>query len=105
MDELATSYMWWEGPNFIKTDESEWPVEAEVRILPDPEEKKNEDNGESFWKNLISSDRLFPVIPDWELVCQLLTRFEDWHKTVKLVACILRIGAKQRKKSQHKEFS
>jgi len=105
VEELATSHMWWEGPDFIKADELEWPVEAEVQILPDPEEKKNEDNGESFWKNLISSARLFPVIPDWELVCQLLTRFEDWHKTVKQVACILRIGAKQHKKFQHKEFS
>jgi hypothetical protein len=41
IEELKNSKMWWNGPDFITRDPSEWPTTAEFKTSDDPETKKN----------------------------------------------------------------
>lgn len=109
--ELKTSTLWWNGPDFIRKDESEWPTEAEVQIKVDTEKKKTEDDDEeSFLKKLkiltVSGKTKIPEMPNWDFVCKILNRFEDWKKTWQLFARILRMGSKKhREKFAGSHFS
>lgn len=106
--ELECSKLWWMGPAFITEDESSWPAETDVRILNDPERRKIEEDDESFLKKMIFTTTISTKIlvkPNWDFVCSILNRFEDWNKTIQLFACVLRLGASTHRKFQKKEFS
>lgn len=108
-DELKNSALWWDGPEFIKKNESEWPTEAEIQINNDPEQKKNIENFEIFEKMgfvAVESNKRITHKPNFDFVLTLVNRFEDWHKTVKFVSCILRMSSKRhREEFGKKEYS
>lgn len=108
--ELGTSTLWWSGPEFIRNDKSSWPTEAENQLKDDPEQRKTVDLEDSDWKVFASQEGDGEAtgswtLPNWDFICSLANRFEDWHKTVKLVACILRMCAGTHKKFWRKPFS
>ena len=110
-EELKTSTLWWNGPDFIRNDESEWPKEPEIQVKTDLEVKKSEDDEEdSFlrrWRSLtVTEQKKSSGSPDWSFVCSVLNRFEDWMATVRHFARILRLGCRaHREKFARKPFS
>lgn len=109
-DELKNSTLWWNGPDFIKKEKEVWPTEAEVHIKEDPEQRKVVELDEGDWKvsAAIESQEMVKeswMCPNWDFICLLLNRFEDWHKTVKLISCLLRLGAKKHKTFWKQPFS
>lgn len=108
--ELSDSELWWNGPRFIKLDQSHWPTTAEVKLFDDPESKKKDT--EENYKDLLSNMATITVNPvksgeiNWDFILPLISRYEHWYKTIKLCAYILRMGSKcHREKFARKEFS
>ena len=100
-EELRNSLLWWKGPDFIKTDKSSWPTDAEVQVRDDPEQRKTVDLEED-WKILSANE---DSGLDWNFVRNLINRRESWFLTIWLFARILRLGATQHKKFRGKPFS
>ena len=108
--ELKESTLWWSGPDFIKHEQSTWPTTAEVKLFDDPESKKksSEENFEDIVATIttnINSDKTKPTEEKWDFILSIVSRYEHWYKTIKLMAYILRMGKSSHKKFQKKEFS
>ena len=108
-EELKCSIMWWNGPEFINKDSSEWPTSAEYKMTDDPEAKKiplEINFKELFSTNLTTKlDSTKSIKLDFDFVLTLILRYESWFRGVRLVACILRLGAKSHLKFYNCEFS
>ncbi len=110
VEELKNSTLWWSGPDFIQADKASWPTEAEVHIKEDPEQRKVVVMDEEDWKVCSALEKAEKegkawISPNWDFICALANRFEDWLKTVKMFACILKLGVPAYKKFQKKNFS
>jgi len=87
-DELKASDLWWHGPPFVKKPKAEWPSTSELAPMTDPEERK-----QSHVTN--APEQMIPIAkPNWDFIKQIVTRFEDWHKTLRLVHFILVFASK-----------
>jgi hypothetical protein len=108
-EELKDSTLWWNGPDFIKQDQSTWPTSAEIKLFDDPEAKKKET--ENYFEDLIgtisANEELQSKQPiKWDFILNIVSRYEHWFKTIKLFAFILRFGSKKRRQKFAKtEFS
>jgi len=110
VEELKSSTLWWNGPDFIRNDKASWPTEAEVHIKEDPEQRKIVELDEGDWKISVAftsnaQEEEQWIAPNWDFICSLMSRFEDWHKTVKMFACILKLSVCMHKKFWKKSFS
>jgi len=101
-EELKCSKMWWNGPDFITKDQSEWPTSAEIKISDDPETKKN--LAETSFKDLfLTSAATNAAVTkslqiNFELVNSISQRFEKWSKVISMWSYILRFGSKDHAK-------
>ena len=101
-EELKNSTMWWNGPDFITKDPSEWPTTAEFKISDDPETKKN--MSEINFKELFLTsaatnlDLKRSMHIDFDIVLNIVNRFEKWSKMVTMLSFILRLGLKEHAK-------
>ena len=101
-EELKNSKLWWNGPDFITKDPSEWPSSADIKISDDPETKKN--LGEINFRELyLTSAATNPDVTkstriNFEFVLSLIQRFEKWSKMITMLAFILRFGLKDHAK-------
>lgn len=97
--ELKACALWWFGPEFILLPESNWPPSIEMTIPDDPELKKSQETDldpSIFVLATGQADR--KPTPNWEFIDTLINRFDDWQKTIKLLAFILRMANPQHKK-------
>lgn len=109
VQELKQSKLWWNGPDFIKQDKSTWPTTAEIKLFDDPESKKKptEENFDDMVATIVTNlntDESKSTNLDWNFIKTLILRYENWFKTLKLIAFILRLGLKAHKKFQKEEF-
>jgi hypothetical protein len=103
--ELKESTLWWNGPDFIKHEQSTWPTQAEVKLFDDPESKKksSEENFEDFVATIITnvnSDKTKSTKEKWDFILSTVSIYEHWYKTMKLISYILRMGKRSYKKFQ-----
>jgi hypothetical protein len=95
VQELKQSKLWWNGPDFIKQDKSTWPTTAEIKLFDDPESKKKptEENFDDMVATIVTNlntDESKSTNLDWNFIKTLILRYENWFKTLKLIAFILR---------------
>lgn len=114
-DELKSSDLWWNGPEFITKDEIYWPKEDKENIILSEEEKElrkwlstaslrspkfeNDDELE-IPSVLVATSSLNPQILD-----KVVNRFEKWEKLIRLCAYILRFGYPTHKKFRNQELT
>jgi hypothetical protein len=74
--------MWWNGPDFITKDQSEWPMSAEIKISDDPETKKNlarKSFKDLFLTSAATNAALTKSLQiNFELVNSISQRFKMW---------------------------
>ena len=94
--ELRTSSLWWQGPDFIRAEKTAWPSEAGLPPRNDTEMKKENilnlvatANQNTSWSPGVNGDFIY----------QLLNRYEDWNKTIRFFHLILTFAVKSHRKA------
>ena len=92
-EDLMSSKLWWEGPEFATQTQDLWPKEKLSQIV------------ETEVKKLITQPSTFTAQVIDNAFLEIFDRFSSWHKTIKLLSFVLRCGHPEHKHFRKQAFS
>jgi hypothetical protein len=85
-NDLRHNQLWWNGPDFLQTDQSSWPINNDVSIDEVPEMKKE-------------SQQAIVLVEKSAQPFDVFARTNDFHRMVRIMVYVLRFAMRKHNKA------